>query len=188
MGHGRYHVPDIPAAIAELRRITKPGGAVLASTNSPAHLAEIYEPLDAAISSHLGRTVQAMPALSFTTQSATAMLSRAFFSSLTLRTQDVPLSIPVAQPVITYVASIREAILAWIGDPLDFDALLDDITVKVDQAIQADGSFRATSHMGVFGACSGVLMIRMLAAVSTASNAAVCLPSRSRIKNLKPSA
>lgn len=38
------------------------------------------------------------------------------------------------------------------------------------------------------GARTGVLMIRILVAVSTASNAAVNLASRSRIKNLKPSA
>jgi hypothetical protein len=77
------------------------------------------------------------------------MLSQQF-SSVTLRTLDVPLSIPAAQPVITYVNSIREPTLAWIAEPLDFDAVLDDIAVKVDQVIRAQGSFRATTHMGVF--------------------------------------
>jgi hypothetical protein len=90
-----------------------------------------------------------MPALSFTTQTGKAMLSREF-SGVTLRTLDVPLSIPTAQPVITYVASIREPVLAWISEPLDFDAVPDDIAMKVEQAIQAEGSFRATTHMGVF--------------------------------------
>ena len=32
--HMLYHVPDVPAAVAESRRIVKPGGTVLASTNS----------------------------------------------------------------------------------------------------------------------------------------------------------
>jgi SAM-dependent methyltransferase len=147
--HMLYHVPVIPAAIRELRRITKPGGTVLASTNSSAHLAEIDDLLGAAISGQLGRPARPMPALSFTTQSGTAMLSREF-SSVTLRSQGVPLSIPTAQPVITYVASMREPVLAQIGEPLDFDAVLDDIAVKVDQVIQAQGSFRATTEMGVF--------------------------------------
>jgi SAM-dependent methyltransferase len=147
--HMLYHVPDVPAAIRELRRITKPGGTVLASTNSSAHLAEINELLYAVVSSQLDRPVQAMPADSFTTQTGTAILSREF-SSVTLRTLDVSLSIPTAQPVITYVASIREPMLAGIGEPLDFDAVLDDIAVKVEQVIQAQGSFRATTHMGVF--------------------------------------
>lgn len=147
--HMLYHVPDIPAAIRELRRITKPGGTVLASTNSSAHLAEINELLDAAISSQLGRPVQAMPADSFSTHTGTAMLSREF-SSVTLRTYELALSIPGAQPVIAYVDSIREPTLALIGEPLDFDAVLGDITVKVQQVIDAHGSFRATSQSGVF--------------------------------------
>jgi SAM-dependent methyltransferase len=147
--HMLYHVPDIPAVIRELRRITKRGGTVLASTNSSAHLAEIDDLLSAAVSGQLGRPARAMPALSFTTQNGAAMLSREF-SSVTLRTLDVPLSIPAAQPVITYVASIREPAIAWAGEPLDFDAVLEDITVKVEQVIQAHGSFRTTTHMGVF--------------------------------------
>ena len=48
--HMLYHVPDISTAIRELRRITKRGGTVLASTNSSAHLAEIHDLLDAAVS------------------------------------------------------------------------------------------------------------------------------------------
>jgi SAM-dependent methyltransferase len=147
--HMLYHVPDIPAAIRELRRITKPGGTVLASTNSSAHLAEINDLLDAAVSNQLGRPAPVRRAGSFTTQSGTALLSRDF-SSVTLRTLDVPLSIPSVQPVITYVASIREPILALAGEPLDFDRVLDDIAVKVEQVIQAQGGFRATSHMGIF--------------------------------------
>ena len=147
--HMLYHVPDIPAATRELRRITRRGGTVLASTNSSAHLAEIDDLLAPAISRQLGRPVQAMPPLSFTTQTGTALLGREF-SSVTLRTYDVSLSIPSAQPVVTYVASIREPSLAWIGEPLDFDAVLDDIAVQVEHVIQAQGSFRATTHMGLF--------------------------------------
>jgi len=147
--HMLYHVPDVPAAIRELRRITKPGGTVLASTNSPAHLAEIGALLDGAISRQLGAMGKARTADSFTTQTGTALLSQEF-SSVTLRTLDVPLSIPSAEPVITYVASIREPTIALVREPLDFDAVLDDISLNVEQAIQANGSFRATTHMGVF--------------------------------------
>ena len=147
--HMLYHVPDIPAAVRELRRITKPDGTVLASTNSPAHLAEIDDLLSAAVSSQLDHPAQAMPALSFTTHNGRAVLGQEF-ASVTLHTLDVPLAIPAAQPVISYVASIREPLLAWIGEPIDFDAVLGDVAVQVEQAIQARGSFRATTHMGVF--------------------------------------
>ena len=148
--HMLYHVPDLPAAVRELRRITKRGGTVLASTNSSAHLAEINELLDAAVSSQLGRPLKASPGPdSFTTQSGAAILSQEF-SNVTLRAFDVPLSIPAAQPVISYVDSIREPVLAWIGEPLDFDAVLSDIAAKVEQVIQAQGSFRTSTRMGVF--------------------------------------
>jgi hypothetical protein len=90
-----------------------------------------------------------MPELSFTTQTGTAMLCLEF-SSVALHTTEVSLSIPSAQPVIAYVASIREPSVAWIGEPLDFDAVLDDIAARVEQVIQAKGSFRATSQMGLF--------------------------------------
>jgi ubiquinone/menaquinone biosynthesis C-methylase UbiE len=147
--HMLYHVPDVTAAIRELRRITKPGGTVLASTNSSAHLAEIAALLDGAMSRQLGGPVAARSADSFTTQTGTALLSQEF-SSVTLRTLDVPLSIPTPQPVITYVDSVREPTLAMVGEPLDFDAVLGDIAMQVEQVIQAQGSFRATTHMGVF--------------------------------------
>jgi ubiquinone/menaquinone biosynthesis C-methylase UbiE len=147
--HMLYHVPDVQAAIRELRRITKRDGTVLASTNSSDHLAEINDLLRTAVSRQLGRPVQPTPADSFTAQSGAAMLSQEF-SSVTLRAFDVPLSIPTPQPVIAYVASLRDPILAGVGEPLDFDAVLDDIGVWVEEAVQAQGSFRTSTRMGVF--------------------------------------
>jgi SAM-dependent methyltransferase len=147
--HMLYHVPDTAAAIRELRRITKRGGTVLASTNSSDSLAEIHELVYAAVSSQVGRPVQAMPVGSFTTQTGKDLLSREF-SSVTLQAFDMPLSIPSAQPVTGYVNSVREPTLAWIGEPVDFDAVLDDVAVKIEEVIQGQGSFRATSRMGVF--------------------------------------
>jgi SAM-dependent methyltransferase len=38
-----YHVPDIPRAIAELARVLRPGGRLVAVTNGAGHLAELRE-------------------------------------------------------------------------------------------------------------------------------------------------
>ncbi|HXT37177.1 MAG TPA: class I SAM-dependent methyltransferase [Chloroflexota bacterium] len=41
--HMLYHVPDIPKALAEIRRILRPSGRLLAATNGDGHLREIHQ-------------------------------------------------------------------------------------------------------------------------------------------------
>lgn len=40
--HLLYHVPDLPAALAEIRRVLKPSGAAYLATNGDAHLRELH--------------------------------------------------------------------------------------------------------------------------------------------------
>ena len=147
--HMLYHVPDIRAAIRELRRIVKPGGIVLASTNSAGTLAEVHGQLDDVVSGLLGRPVRAMPELGFTTENGAALLEKAF-PDVTLHASDVVLAFPSAQPVADYLRSVREPIEAAVGEPFGFDAALDIISARVEQVIQEQGRFRAIYRSGVF--------------------------------------
>lgn len=61
--HMLYHVPDRRAAVAELRRIVRPSGTLLASTNATDTLAEIWRLFDEAVAEQLGRPVRTAPAL-----------------------------------------------------------------------------------------------------------------------------
>ena len=40
--HMLYHVPSVPAALAEFRRVLKPGGRFLATTNVAAYMPELF--------------------------------------------------------------------------------------------------------------------------------------------------
>jgi SAM-dependent methyltransferase len=146
--HMLYHVPDVPAAVAELRRIVRPGGTVLASTNGAGSLSEMHDLVGAAISGQLGRPAGAWAPDSFTTETGGAFLEAAF-SEVTLHRHDVPLAFPGPQPVTAYLDSVREPILRQVG-PLDFDAVLDDVAARVERVVAADGCFRAVIRSGVF--------------------------------------
>jgi SAM-dependent methyltransferase len=121
--HMLYHVLDVRAAVAELRRITRPGGTVLASTNSPDSMAEVHELFDAVAAGLPGRPVRALPPLSFTTETGAAILAGQF-SDVTLRQHDRRLAFPSAKPVVAYLRSIRQPVLAYAGQkvPLRCDA------------------------------------------------------------------
>ncbi len=144
-----HHVPDVPAAVGELRRIVRPSGMVLVSTNSGGTLAEVYNLFDAAVSDFLGRPVRAGPALGFTTETGTAVLE-AEFCGVILHRHEVPPAFPSAHPLVAYLSSIREPVISHVGEPLDFDAALDQVAARVERIIRDEGSFRTVSCGGVF--------------------------------------
>jgi SAM-dependent methyltransferase len=147
--HMLYHVPDVPAAVRELRRVIRPGGTLLASANAGGSMSEITAVFDAAVSRSLGRPVRTMPPLSFTTETGTEIL-RAEFADVTLWRQDLALSIPGPEPVVAYLGSVREPILSYVGQQFDFDAALADVAAQVSLEVAEHGSFRATARSGVF--------------------------------------
>ena len=147
--HMLYHVPDVPAAVAELRRIVKPGGTLLASTNCERGMAEVNDLFGAAVANVLGRPVRPQSGNSFTTETGAAVLATAF-SDMTLHQHELPLAIPSAEPVVTYLDSLREPVLRSVGEPLDFDAVLGLVAARVEEVIRERGTFRAVNRSGVF--------------------------------------
>jgi SAM-dependent methyltransferase len=147
--HMLYHVPDIQAAVRELRRVVKPGGTVLASTNSVSSLAEINDLLAAALAKVLGRPLHPLREERFNLEAGASQLQTEF-TDVSLHRFDVPLAFPMAEPVLGYLNSVRDPIERSVGESFSFDAVLDDVAGHVEQVIRAQGCFRAASRMGVF--------------------------------------
>jgi len=76
--HMLYHVPDLPRTVAELARVTRPGGRLVAATNGDDHLAEIAVLLDELATTWPGVRVERPHRLSFTLENGAAILAEAF--------------------------------------------------------------------------------------------------------------
>jgi SAM-dependent methyltransferase len=140
--HMLYHVPDPLAAVAEFRRITRPGGQLLVVLNGNDHLTELRE-LMTSTAAACGFAVQAVydSFRVMTLDDGAELLSRVFTS---VRRHDFTgeLRVPGAEPVMSYVASMRNTHAA--GDPAAFVAA---VTQRVP--LGPDGVFRARTHSGL---------------------------------------
>src|SRR5262249_25635887 len=101
--HMLYHVPDLPGAVRELRRVLRPDGLLAAATNGMGHLRE----LDDIAAAHAGGAVRHPVALnlSFRLENGAEQLAAAF-DSVELRRFEDGLRITEAEPAVAYVASM----------------------------------------------------------------------------------
>jgi len=106
--HMLYHVPDIAKAVAEFRRILKPGGTLLVSTNAHDDMAEPYAMWARAIRSVLGPDVflPGDEVVKFDSANAPSHLE-AEFASVERFEERGTVSVPEPGPLMDYLASIR---------------------------------------------------------------------------------
>jgi SAM-dependent methyltransferase len=133
--HMLYHVADRPRAIAELRRVLRPGGRLLAGTNGEGHLREIDE-----VAFRWGGTAEACIDLDFSLENGEEQLARAF-PAVELRPFEDRLDVTDPEAVVRYIASLP----TW-----DTDVDLDGVRRDVSAAIEQQGSFRITKVTGLF--------------------------------------
>ncbi|MFI9388294.1 class I SAM-dependent methyltransferase [Kutzneria sp. NPDC052558] len=99
--HMLYHVGDPARGIAELRRVLRPGGWLVATTNGAGHMAELWE---IAVRVGLPMSFPEAVDLSFRAENAIELLSAEFDDVTMIRYED-ELRVPAAEPVVAYLAS-----------------------------------------------------------------------------------
>jgi SAM-dependent methyltransferase len=141
--HMLYHLLDVSAGVKELRRVLRPGGAAVAVTNAADDKPELLDLIDRAAGTSQGyRKVDTRFLLH-----PGCELFRQVFGGARVVDVRTAMAIPEAQPVMSYLASIRSTAEPALG--VDWDAFLQRARRLVIDEIDANGQFVITTHAGV---------------------------------------
>lgn len=142
--HMLYHVPDRARAIAEIRRVLKPGGRFFAATNGLAHLQELYSLVEQFDPQDGEEASKSRPIEAFSVENGATQL-RAHFQNMTLEDYPDAFEVTQAGPLLAYILSMgtlmhSEALRQRIAE---FNAFLEG-------EIAARGSIHITKAGGMF--------------------------------------
>ena len=135
-----YHVPDRPKAIAEIKRVLKPGGHLIAATVGDHHLQEMMEVLRKV---HISKTWESY-ANPFTLESGLEQL-KSFFPNVTMSRYEDNLHVTEIEPMMAYVrSSLRAADLS--------EDELAKVSVDLENDLKEKGKIFITKDSGLFEA------------------------------------
>ncbi len=138
--HMLYHVPDRPRALAEIHRVLRPGGQLLAATVGQDHLHELAELVQSFDPQRDALTT--LHTTGFTLENGEPQL-RAHFSQVRLRRYEDALLVTEVEPLATYLRSS-------VRFPIP-EAQMDDLRAFLAREIaRHGGAIHITKSLGMF--------------------------------------
>jgi SAM-dependent methyltransferase len=142
--HMLYHVPDIAAGVAELRRVVRDGGVLYAFTNSEHAQHELH---DLFVRAGGGDSMQLGDAR-FSNESGGAVLRTAFDDVTLVELTDSRLVVRDAACVVDELQRLRYTL--DIGTRVPWDELIVNARNDAQAIIDRDGAFVMTENHGLF--------------------------------------
>jgi ubiquinone/menaquinone biosynthesis C-methylase UbiE len=135
--HMLYHVPDRPRALAEVRRVLRPGGRFFCATNGPRHLATLRE-----LARGLVETMAAGFGLEpFNLENGAEQIA-AHFEEVTVQRYEDALVVTEAQPLIDYLLSGKVS--------REVDERQRAVEAEIRRRIAEEGAIRIPKESGMF--------------------------------------
>ncbi len=139
--HMLYHVPDLPRALAEMRRVLRPQGRFYATTNGNMHLQEIRNFM---LQSGFGESngVMGFGNGTFKLENGLELLS-SWYSQIELRRFDSDLAVTEVEPIVAFIlASVKP-------ESID-EQRVKTLRALVDQELAQYGVVHITKDTGIF--------------------------------------
>ncbi len=150
--HMLYHVPDIDQAVAEAARVLRPGGRLLAVTNSANTMPEYWALRREAAAEFPDAVLPQNTAARFSLENAPDYLSP-HFAQIETHTLPGILRFPRAQPLVDYFASSRSLTMRPGHTAAQWKAVLEFFRGRIESVIALNACFDVNK---VTGAVMGV--------------------------------